>query len=255
MPLDPESHNGIVILPAFADEMNKSRHMLNLLSKKFCDENYHVITPDLFGTGDSHGNHKEANWETWLVDIETTIKYLEEQGVTNVSLLGLRTGALLAADAISRSSVNFKHLVLWHPVIDGNVFISQFLRLRLAAGMISNDQKKETTKELLEKLLSGECVEVAGYDLSPELALTLKEKSLKNVQDSLPNTTWIDIVPSSDRSPPVVNNKLVQSWAELDIDVKHEKCVGEAFWGSVEIVELPALVDMTIDLVMNADGS
>ena len=240
------SQKGMLVIPPFADEMNKSRHMLNLLSKRVCNEGYHVVFPDLFGTGDSQGQYKDANWDVWSSDIEAGIRYLEEQGVKEISIFAMRTGALLAADLVSRFPGKFIKLVLWQPVIDGNMFLNQFLRLRLASSMMSGDGEKETTKGLMAKFENGETVEIAGYQISPDLALTLQKKYLKDYVDSLPDVVWLDIVSSDDREPPSINKKLVQTLRDANVNVIHDKCSGEVFWTSVEIVELPALIDKTI---------
>ncbi len=55
-----------------------------------------------------------------------------------VSLWGLRLGALLALDfAREISKKKLDRFILWQPVISGDSFLTQFLRLRLANEMLT----------------------------------------------------------------------------------------------------------------------
>jgi hypothetical protein len=65
-------------------------------------------------------------------------------------------------------------------VTNGKQFLTQFLRLKLAAEMAGGGEGAEAggTKALREALASGESVEIAGYEIHPELALGLEAASL-----------------------------------------------------------------------------
>ena len=73
IPLD----KAIIHIPAFAEEMNKSRRMLAMQAQAFAGQGYAVLVLDLFGTGDSSGDFGEATWDIWLQNIDTALVWLK----------------------------------------------------------------------------------------------------------------------------------------------------------------------------------
>ncbi|MGB5199893.1 MAG: alpha/beta hydrolase, partial [Sedimenticolaceae bacterium] len=132
-----------LICPPFAEEMNKARHVSAALCRALAQSGCDVLVPDLFGTGDSEGDFGDATLEVWRADIDAAIAHLDSP--TSLHLIGLRAGALLAADAALRHQT--KSLVLLHPQVDGRQQLTQFLRLRVAAGLMG-DGEKESVSEL-----------------------------------------------------------------------------------------------------------
>ena len=90
-----------------------------------------------------------------------------ERGLRLHGLLGVRLGALLAAAVASGLPQPVARAVFWQPVVDGQRFVTQFLRLRVAASLM--EDRKETVGALRERSQGGETLEVAGYELSPAL--------------------------------------------------------------------------------------
>ena len=237
-------HAGVVLVPPFAEEMNKSRRMLTLLAEKLASQGIHVLLPDFYGTGDSEGDFADASWQGWLEQLAECIHQMQQEyQLEHYSLLAVRSGALLATAYLQQPHPVVDRLVLWQPVVEGSTHLTQFLRLRLASNMLSGDRDKESGNMLKQRLAAGEVVEVAGYALTSAVADGLAAASVKNIApDSLPPTCWIDVVAKEGQMPPLVNRKLVQSWQEAGVDLQHHSCVGEPFWGSVEIVELHDMV-------------
>ena len=113
------------------EEMNKSRRMISLQARNFAQLGYAVLILDLFGTGESSGEFGAITWAIWLENIQSAINWLKQQGARTIDLWGLRTGCLLAMDFAGQSQEPIKHLLCWQPVINGETFITQFLRLRM----------------------------------------------------------------------------------------------------------------------------
>jgi len=247
-PRDPKVHSGVVLVPPFAEEMNKSRRMLTLVAEALARRGFHVMLPDFYGTGDSEGDFADASWCGWLEQLNCSISSMKcDYGVNCYSLLTVRSGALLAAQYLQQSYPKVEKLAMWQPVVDGGVYLTQFLRLRLASSMLSGSEEKESIQSLKQRLTDGEVVEVAGYGLASAVTDGLVAASLKNIAPAfLPATCWIDVVANDGQMPPLMNRKLVQSWAEAGVTLQHQCCVGEPFWGSVEIVEIPDMVAKTI---------
>lgn len=238
-----------LVIPAFAEEMNKSRRTYSLLARRLAAQGHLVVIPDLYGTGDSEGDFSESDWGVWLDNIGSCLDYLSSQGYETYSVVAHRTGALLFSDylQLNRTPIRCNKLVFWHPTVDGSSYLTQFLRLRLVSSMMNSSKEKETTKELLAKLDNGESIEVAGYVLSADLARGLKQSSLKKI-DALDcnELIWMDLVSSPERELTMVSRKLIEDWQEKGIPVNPQKAIGESFWGSVEIVESCDLIDKTV---------
>lgn len=248
--------SSVLLIPPFADEMNKSRRMYSELARKLSSENYNVLMFDFYGTGDSDGLLEEASWQHWLDDIKSCLSHLHDKVSGGVSLVAMRTGALLAAEYLNSSEAEINKLLLWQPVIDGKVFFNQFMRLRLASSMMSGDKDKETSKDLKAILDAGESLEIAGYMITPSLANSLEAASLKNMDaKSDINIAWFDVVADEQKEAPLMNRKLVELWQQAGMKVEHNKVVGMAFWSSTEIVEIPTLLDHSIQfLTSNGAG-
>ena len=97
------------------------RRLSNLLSKA----GFHVLRFDYFGTGDSAGDSGGGNVIQWKADIHAAATELKNKaGVKKVSVVGLRLGAALAAEA-SNEGLDVKELVLWDPVVNGKSHIGE----------------------------------------------------------------------------------------------------------------------------------
>lgn len=247
-PRDLKPHSGIVLVPPFAEEMNKSRRMLTLVAETLAERGFHVMLPDFYGTGDSGGDFADSSWDDWLKQLDYCINgMMQDFKIERYSLLAVRTGALLATQFLQQFRPDVVNLVMWQPVVDGSTYLTQFLRLRVASSAIGGGQK-ETTKNLKQMLAKGELIEVAGYGLTSAITDGLLTSTLKNITPNiLPPTCWIDVVITDGQVLPLVNTKLVQSWSESGVLVQHEKCKGEPFWNSVEVIENLEIVNLTAD--------
>jgi pimeloyl-ACP methyl ester carboxylesterase len=100
------------------------RRLANMLAAVGC----HVLRFDYFGTGDSMGTAQDVTRRGWEQDIETAIEELQDtSGATQVSLVGLRLGATLAAHVAVRKKKLVHTLVLWDPVVSGLEYLEELL--------------------------------------------------------------------------------------------------------------------------------
>jgi len=87
------------------------------LAARLAGIGFHVLRFDYFGTGDSYGDTGEGDFSGWCEDIETAIEELRDlTGVAQVSLVGLRLGANLAAQVAAKGSNEISKLILWDPL-------------------------------------------------------------------------------------------------------------------------------------------
>jgi len=239
----------VILVPPFAEEMNKSRRMFSLQAQALARTGRGVLLIDLFGTGDSDGEFGDADWSTWRSDVVVGARWLETQGVRQLNLLGLRLGAMLAADAASSLQKLLRRLVFWSPVLNGRQFINQFLRLRLAASMMADPREKETTEALRRCLERGELVEVAGYDLAPALVSDIDQLELGALCNRVAAPIeWMEIYPTVDRQLSFASQKAIDACNGERMRVSVQTVVGEPFWSTPEITLVSALVSSTANL-------
>ncbi|MGY8870346.1 MAG: hydrolase 1, exosortase A system-associated [Pseudomonadales bacterium] len=239
----------IIHLPAFAEEMNKSRSMVRAQAAAFAKAGATVIVPDLLGTGDSEGDFGDANWDMWKQDIRYLVLRAQQQGAEKITLWGLRAGTLMALDLVDEGLEGVSHLILWQPVHSGEQMLTQFLRLRMAAGMMSGEQ--ETVAQLRERLSAGEKLEVAGYDVAPSMLSQLDQVSLKKMALKPPlKVDWLEVVATEGRSLLPVSQKLIALWQSQGIEIYSKAIVGEPFWTTQEITLAPNLIDETVQLIL-----
>jgi pimeloyl-ACP methyl ester carboxylesterase len=136
-----------------------------------------VLRFDYSCTGDSSGEGAEATVEHWLEDIEIAVEELRDNAmVDEVSVVGLRWGAALAAQACTRLD-DVDHLVLWDPVVSGSDYLdSVFGSLRPTS-----------------------VVGLEGFPLSPELVRGLEAIDLRKGLEAL-QCARVTLMVSEDRA-------------------------------------------------------
>lgn len=249
-PVDREPVGAFLHVPAFAEEMNKSRRMLALQAKALAEQGYAVLVLDLFGTGDSCGDFGEASWLHWLADITAGVAWLKRQGIDSINLWSLRAGALLAMDYVSRNSDEVMRLLAWQPVLNGDTFVTQFLRLRVAAAMMNNAVPQENTGDLKKLLQQGQELEVAGYSLNPGLVNPLMALKLEpSALASLRSVDVFEVVAARDAPPSFVNQQFSDNLSRAGIAASLTMVAGPQFWVSQEITTSPALLVAMLEKV------
>ncbi len=234
----------VLHIPAFAEEMNKSRHMVQQQGKSLALQGIAVLVPDLYGTGDSEGDFSDADWVCWKRDIKYLISWAKERGAEEIVLWGLRLGCLLAADVADSTPESINQLLLWQPVVSGQQAMTQFLRLRMAAGLLGGEG--ESVADLREQLNSGMTLEIAGYDISPDLFAQISRLTLNDLKlDSSIKIDWYEVVQSDGKSLNMQAKKIIQSWSEGGLEVNAETVLGEPFWTTQELSTAPDLIAST----------
>jgi len=247
---------GIVVIPPFTEEMNKSRRTYTLLANQLSAVGFDVLILDLYGTGDSEGDFSEARLEIWKDDVASCFKWLRKRNIEHFGILGLRFGAMLGLYCIQELKEHIDIAVLWQPVTNGNVMMKQFLRLRFAANMIGNLEKKETTRDMSDQLEKGQLFEVAGYALSPALFESLDALRLQTMLTStIEQIHWIEVVANKEHDFLPISKQILNSWQQQGLNVAMKRVVGVPFWSSQEIYVVPELIDATVKIFRDQWGA
>jgi len=243
---DGACRGAFIYIHPFAEEMNKSRRMAARQAQAFAALGYAVLQIDLLGCGDSSGDFADARWEIWKEDLAAAYAWLRQETAAPVSLWGLRLGALLALDFASAFQDEIHGLLLWQPVLRGEAFLTQFLRLQLAADMLSGQTPGENgTRELRNKLRAGESVEVAGYRLAPALALAIDAADAATMTPPRCTTHWFELMPEPNRPLPPAAGRLTAAWAQSAVPLTLHQVQCPAFWLAQEILDYPDLLSAT----------
>jgi len=242
-------------LPAFADEMNKSRAIVAQQARQLAEQGWAVMIPDLYGCGDSAGDLSAARWSLWQQDLCKLIGLLQQLGVERLSLWGLRLGCLLMLPLLRNSPLPIERLILWQPVLDGQRAMTQFLRLRTAAGLTGG--ATETLDHLREYLQCEQQLEVAGYNLPLPLLLAIEAESLMSVgalvtltaRDQPLSVEWLEVARQPERGLLPASKVCIEAWQGACVPVAARQVVGDGFWAAQEQVEVPALLQATTEVL------
>jgi exosortase A-associated hydrolase 2 len=249
-PNDVAIRGGLLYVHPFAEEMNKSRRMASIQSRLFAEAGYMVLQPDLYGCGDSDGDFADARWEIWKRDIEVARDWLAGAQPGPVRLWGLRLGASLAAEVAGQSAEPFE-LLLWQPVINGEAFLTQFLRQRIANEMLQGGGRGGTN-EMRARLAEGESIEVSGYMLASSLAAAIDAVRLTHSARAGRRVDWFEVVGEMAEDATPVARQARDQLRELGMDVRFHMPRGAPFWATVEIAECPSLLEATLAAVVES---
>lgn len=243
----------VLIAPPFAEEMNKTRKMFSNVGQALLARGVATILVDPYGTGDSEGEFRDASWEGWVEDLARAAEWAAHEGFPVRGLLCVRLGCLLGARLAQRGLFEVQSSVFWQPVIEGDRFVTQFLRLRVAASMM--EETRETVSGLREMLRAGRCIEVAGYELAPGLAGDLEKLKLADALGShLGALHWMEVVGDPQRPLPAASEACVSGGRSRGLEITVCTVQGEPFWESTEIVINEELVGRTVEVLASACG-
>jgi len=253
-PVMSDCKKAVLMLPPFAEEMNRSRRAMSLLAQQLATEGVAALILDLYGTGDSEGDFSDGCWSIWLDDANRALDWLIEQGFQTISVLGVRLGAILAAELASSAVVKLGNVVFWQPVISGQVVMTQFLRVFVTTSLHQSHRSEINTDTLRNQLLSGDSIEVGGYILSPILYQDIHKKTLDlDLKSTLP-VTWLEISPNQSNKLSPVSQRLINEWQNVGhIDIKIIVVDGGPFWVVSEETDYAESIRKIVSVITGND--
>ena len=118
---------GVVICPPIMGEYMRSHSCLRNVAIELSSRGFHVLRFDYSGTGDSGGDIADARLKQWIDEVLTAANELRSiGGITNISLVGVRLGAVLAMHAAGQSG-EIGRIVAWDPIESGNQYVDGLL--------------------------------------------------------------------------------------------------------------------------------
>lgn len=243
-----DARGAIVYVHPFAEEMNYSRRCVAQQARALAAAGFAVLQIDLYGCGDSAGDFGAATWSMWIEDVALAVRWLRARTSAPLWYWGLRAGCLVASEAAARE-VEMANFLLWQPVVSGSQHLRQWLRVGLAADMLEGKQGVGTD-DLRRQLEAGAAVEVAGYSLSPELALGLAAAEFR-LPATAGQVVCLESMPASAGGvlSPALSGR-IEGWRAAGHDVRATAVAAPQFWQIPEIVDCPALLTATISAMM-----
>lgn len=244
-----QCRGAVLLVAPFGEEMNKSRRMLALQARALTRQGFAVLLMDLYGCGDSDGELRDASWDRWKADLTQACAWLSARTQAPLSLLGVRLGALLALDFLRDQSYPIRQIVLWQPVLNGQQFLTQFFRLRLAGEMMAGKSALSGgMKAIRQALLQGEIVEIAGYEISAQLAHGIEALDAEFWEFPRCRMDWLETLSSPDSEFAPARMRIAELWKNQGQYLALTKMIGPEFWASQEIGINSELIDNTAQI-------
>lgn len=253
-PTQAECQGVVLYFAPMAEEMNRCRWQAASLGRALAARGYACLILDPYGSGESTGRVIDATWQIWRDDAKQALGWLVQRhpGVP-ATLWGMRLGALLAADLAAQpdgpAMGAVQHLLLWQPVLDGAMFLNQYLRLRLASQLVQSGEA-ETTKSLRARLDAGEVLEVAGYPLTGVLATGMAAVQMASLSwPAQVRVDWLEIVPKPEQALALPARKLLDRLTAEGRSVQAQTVACPPIWQTYEREPAPALEAATLALM------
>ena len=243
----------LLYLPPFAEEMNRCRSHVVLQARALAAAGWSCLLLDPHGTGESDGQIVDADWDHWRADAVAAARWLMGQSGQPLTLWGLRTGALLAAEVATEMATPAQAgacgLLLWQPVLDGKRFLTQYLRLRIASQMM-RDSERETVESIRARLSAGETIEVAGYPLTGRLADALATRHIANLSGLADlRIDWLEMVSKPGQPLSPASQRQADAWIAAGARVATATVADPMIWQLQERDDAPALQQASLALL------
>ena len=234
----------VVILPPFAEEMNKTRHLLSQVMRQLAAAGLSSFMLDNYGTGDSEGDLDTASSAIWRADLLQLLSMLRDEGFSHVSFIAVRFGSLQLFDLLNHTELPLQpqQIVLWQPMFDLAKFWQQFVRIKVAEAMAKGE--KLSQKEVEQQLENGETLEIAGYPISPAFYHSLLQMQCQLPQ-ALPQFTlsWLETSQLDSTALPV--QKMLEQLGTQQ-SVNYVQLKAEPYWQTAELASADALIALSV---------
>ena len=131
----------VVLCPPIARDHLQSHYAMRRLAERLDAAGLCALRFEYDGAGDSAGSGQDpGRVDAWLDSIGLALRFVRASGAPWVALVGMRLGALLAAEAARRDGA-VDALVLWDPTASGQAFLSE---QRLIAKVSLGDRPERT---------------------------------------------------------------------------------------------------------------
>lgn len=244
--------SAVVLVPPFAEELNRSKRMYILCARLLANSGIHAICFDYSGTGDSSGEWGEFCYSDWVNDLHEVYRYAGKY-TFDISFIALRFGALVLMDAMLEHQMTAGKSLFWDPLENGDLLTRQLVRMKIAAAM-SDNAKKITNKEVIESIENNGFLESAGYHLPQSMLDDINTKKISSNIDSILNVTdvhWMTSAkPGSNEKLWLANTFKDEQLNSNQLSNLHMHAIGDVkFWMQQEVTIAPKMLRRTHEVI------
>ena len=109
--------------------------------------------------------------------------------------------------------------------------------------MLAGGAATSALRELRAELTQGRSLEIAGYELHPELAQAIESLQLASPPPAVKRVDWLEVGAGVRPGSQAV----VERWKGMGLDVRSATVAGEPFWSTIEITVCEPLLDATTE--------
>lgn len=231
---ESNKQKNVLLLPSMFEEMNLCRAILAKQANFLTQRGYCVYALDYAGTGDSEGDINQVTAMDWQRNIIDAVSWLKAQGVSTLSIWGVRFGGLMAFQSVAaiQTLLPVDSILLWKPVTKGKQFMTQFLRLKQANSMMQGQEKVNWRQHILD----GSETEVAGYPINASLLSSIDEIEIPKQLTFTAPIRWMEL--SASKITPAISMQ-TKLWPQQQYQI--DCFEGSAFWQIPEIFAQPEL--------------
>jgi len=223
----------VLFVPPFCEERKGALPVFVQTARALAERQVAALLFDFAGCGDSAGDFETVPPETFEADCESAWGWLKQVFPSvPCAVLGLRTGALLAARLAARHP-DTAALGAWSPVT-GDDFIRQLLQRRMVNDMVAYGKARESRATLEDTLrLSESSIDLDGYLVTGSFCAWLRS-----------------LTPLPIRAPALVfsgghDGKTRAAFAALSQNTQCPETRYPPFWNTVGHVDLAGLTRET----------
>lgn len=233
---DFNNHTGVLLVQPFAEERILMQRSLFNLDDNISKSGYPVCRFDFHGQGDSEGDFSDTNLHLWKKNLAVAItEFKNKYSLDEVILCGFRIGATISV--LVANEINYiKRLILIDPVINGKNYIEGVLRTNLTYQMVTYGEILETRDVLIEKLLSGENVNIDGYLLNGDFYRQLCDIDLMNFNVTCQNILLLNY--SRTNKITKEQSRYIDYLGKQNIQIKSSAVADPASWKASELYNM-----------------
>jgi uncharacterized protein len=212
-----------------------------------------VLRFDLMGNGDSEGSFSDSSLATAVSDVHAAVDEIRRRtGASTVNLLGLRLGATIASLAAEKIA-GIERLVLWAPIVDGNRYMQEMLRINLTTQMAVYKEIRHDREALAASMQRGNTVNVDGYELAWPLYSEVSAVKLAAARKRHPGPVLVAQIDRQPGKPAPELEQLAGTYEQATVTFAQE----EPFWKEILRFydQAPNLFPATLDWIRTADAS
>jgi pimeloyl-ACP methyl ester carboxylesterase len=176
---------GVVLCNPFGIEAMSAHRAYRHLAERLADAGISAVRFDYHGTGDSSGSDDDPDrLGAWVESVRACVKWLRARdGVSEVSLFGVRFGALVAMQAANASEPRIEGLVLMAPAATGRSWLREQRAFQSMRGRPSEVADGEEVVGF--HITSETATAISGLDPAKSDGATVK-RALVVARDDLP---------------------------------------------------------------------